>query len=115
VSNCALHKTLQQVSYEFFLYLLILQTGAIAITVANPTDLVKVRLQSEGKLSSGSKKRYSGALNAYATIIKQVCHFHNSWNVFQVCCFCLNFDIIAFRKDWGLCGLGLDQTLLGMP
>jgi Mitochondrial carrier protein len=68
---------------QILLYLLILQTGAIAITVANPTDLVKVRLQSEGKLSSGAKKRYSGALNAYATIIKQVCHFHNSWNAFQ--------------------------------
>ncbi|XP_020271954.1 mitochondrial uncoupling protein 1-like [Asparagus officinalis] len=27
-----------------------LTTGAIAITVANPTDLVKVRLQAEGKL-----------------------------------------------------------------
>ncbi|CAL5351376.1 unnamed protein product [Camellia sinensis] len=30
-----------------------LTTGAIAITVANPTDLVKVRLQAEGKLPPG--------------------------------------------------------------
>ncbi|KAL7195179.1 hypothetical protein ACSBR1_035409 [Camellia fascicularis] len=42
-----------------------LTTGAIAITVANPTDLVKVRLQAEGKLPPGVPRRYSGALNAY--------------------------------------------------
>lgn len=35
-------------------------------------DLVKVRLQAEGKLAPGVPKRYSGAMNAYATIIKQV-------------------------------------------
>ncbi|KAD4584595.1 hypothetical protein E3N88_22196 [Mikania micrantha] len=45
-------------------------TGAIAITLANPTDLVKVRLQAEGKLPPGVP-RYSGALNAYYTILKE--------------------------------------------
>jgi solute carrier family 25 (mitochondrial uncoupling protein), member 8/9 len=40
--------------------------------VANPTDLVKVRLQAEGKLPPGVPRRYSGSLNAYSTIIKQV-------------------------------------------
>ncbi|KAL3829099.1 hypothetical protein ACJIZ3_017901 [Penstemon smallii] len=48
-----------------------LVTGAIAISVANPTDLVKVRLQAEGKLPSGVPRRYTGALNAYYTIVKQ--------------------------------------------
>ncbi|XP_072985742.1 mitochondrial uncoupling protein 1-like [Typha latifolia] len=48
-----------------------LTTGALAIVVANPTDLVKVRLQAEGKLPSGVPRRYSGALSAYATIIRQ--------------------------------------------
>ncbi|KAL9271287.1 Mitochondrial uncoupling protein 2-like protein [Drosera capensis] len=43
-----------------------LLTGAIAIIIANPTDLVKVRLQAEGK-----SRRYSGALDAYVTIVKQ--------------------------------------------
>ncbi|KAG2670029.1 hypothetical protein I3843_14G063600 [Carya illinoinensis] len=43
-------------------------TGAIAIAVANPTDLVKVRLQAEGKLPAGVPRRYSGALDAYFTI-----------------------------------------------
>lgn len=51
------------------------QTGALAIAVANPTDLVKVRLQAEGNLLPGVPKRYSGALNAYYTIFKQVCIF----------------------------------------
>lgn len=46
--------------------------GALAICVASPTDLVKVRLQSEGKLPPGVPRRYSGAMNAYSTIVKQV-------------------------------------------
>ncbi|KAI3760533.1 hypothetical protein L1987_50928 [Smallanthus sonchifolius] len=46
-------------------------TGAIAITLANPTDLVKVRLQAEGKLPPGAPRRYTGALNAYYTILKE--------------------------------------------
>lgn len=36
-----------------------------------PTDLVKVRFQSEGRLAPGQKSRYSGVMNAYATIVKQ--------------------------------------------
>ncbi|KAL5222565.1 hypothetical protein ABZP36_027278 [Zizania latifolia] len=47
-----------------------LMTGVIAIVVANPTDLVKVRLQADGK-ATAIKRHYSGALNAYATIIRQ--------------------------------------------
>ncbi|XP_029126182.1 mitochondrial uncoupling protein 1-like [Cajanus cajan] len=43
-------------------------TGAVAIAVANPTDLVKVRLQAEGKLPHGVPRRYSGSLYAYSTI-----------------------------------------------
>ncbi|GFZ13281.1 uncoupling protein 2 [Actinidia rufa] len=46
-------------------------TGALAIAVANPTDLVKVRLQAEGNLLPGATRRYSGALNAYYSIMKQ--------------------------------------------
>ena len=46
--------------------------GALAITIANPTDLVKVRLQAEGQLPSGVPKRYSGAMDAYSTIVRQV-------------------------------------------
>nr|CAD1818293.1 unnamed protein product [Ananas comosus var. bracteatus] len=51
---------------------ILLETSrALAITIANPTDLVKVRLQAEGKLPPGVPRRYSGALNAYSTIIRQ--------------------------------------------
>ncbi|AQK73918.1 hypothetical protein ZEAMMB73_Zm00001d017750 [Zea mays] len=39
-----------------------LATGVIAIVVANPTDLVKVRLQADGKANT-VKRSYSGALN----------------------------------------------------
>ncbi|EPS59739.1 hypothetical protein M569_15066, partial [Genlisea aurea] len=48
-----------------------LTTGGLAISIANPTDLVKVRLQAEGKLPPGVARRYSGALNAYSTIMRQ--------------------------------------------
>ncbi|KAG9142560.1 hypothetical protein Leryth_011650 [Lithospermum erythrorhizon] len=48
-----------------------LTTGALGITVANPTDLVKVRLQAEGKLPPGAPRRYSGALDAYSKIVRQ--------------------------------------------
>lgn len=46
-----------------------LTTGAIAISVANPADLVKVRLQAQGR-SSGPAK-YSSALQAYRIIAKE--------------------------------------------
>ncbi|XP_010553254.1 PREDICTED: mitochondrial uncoupling protein 1-like [Tarenaya hassleriana] len=47
------------------------RAGALGTTVANPTDLVKVRLQAEGKLPPGVPRRYTGSLNAYSTIVKQ--------------------------------------------
>lgn len=52
--------------------LFLMSPGAVGIAIANPTDLVKVRLQAEGKLPQGVPRRYSGALNAYSTIIRQV-------------------------------------------
>ncbi|EXC01504.1 Mitochondrial uncoupling protein 2 [Morus notabilis] len=55
----------------YYKILAALITGALAIAVANPTDLVKVRLQAEGKLPPGVPRRYSGALNAYFTIVRQ--------------------------------------------
>jgi len=38
-------------------------TGAIALSIAQPTDLVKVRMQS-------TKGRYEGCLHAYRTIVR---------------------------------------------
>ncbi|KAF4387980.1 hypothetical protein F8388_005597 [Cannabis sativa] len=55
----------------YYKILAALITGALAIALANPTDLVKVRLQAEGKLPPGVPRRYSGALDAYYTIVRQ--------------------------------------------
>lgn len=46
-----------------------LTTGAIGISVANPTDLVKIRLQAEGRKSL-AERRYTGVMDAYSKIIK---------------------------------------------
>lgn len=47
-------------------------TGAGAITVANPIDVIKVRFQAESrKASAGGKPRYSGVLDAGSQILKQ--------------------------------------------
>jgi len=45
-----------------------LTTGAIAMTIASPTDLVKVRMQAEGRLPEGTPKRYPSAMKAYGII-----------------------------------------------
>jgi len=47
-----------------------LTTGAIGISIANPTDLVKIRLQAEGRLPPGVPRRYSSTPNAFATILR---------------------------------------------
>ncbi len=46
-----------------------LVTGAFGITVACPTDVVKIRLQAEGKLEPGVPRRYKGSFDAYKKII----------------------------------------------
>lgn len=42
-------------------------TGAMAVAVAQPTDVVKVRFQAQVS-SGGNAKRYQGTLDAYRTI-----------------------------------------------
>ena len=46
-------------------------TGAFAITVASPTDLVKIRLQAEGKKAPGEPRKYNGSVDAYQKIYKE--------------------------------------------
>ncbi|CAH1250358.1 UCP2 [Branchiostoma lanceolatum] len=46
-------------------------TGAIAVSCAQPTDVVKVRMQAEGADPFAGKKRYTGALSAYRTIARE--------------------------------------------
>jgi len=43
-------------------------TGMFAAAVATPTDLVKIRMQAEGKLAVGELPRYRGLLHAFQTI-----------------------------------------------
>ncbi|CAI9563583.1 unnamed protein product [Staurois parvus] len=45
-------------------------TGALAVTCAQPTDVVKVRFQAHIKVIDGSR-RYNGTMDAYKTIAKQ--------------------------------------------
>nr|XP_002730896.1 PREDICTED: mitochondrial uncoupling protein 2-like isoform X1 [Saccoglossus kowalevskii] len=42
-------------------------TGGIAVTIAQPTDVVKVRLQAQ----TGTEKRYQGAMLAYRKIARE--------------------------------------------
>lgn len=47
-------------------------SGAIAMVIASPTELVKVRMQSEGaKLLAGGTPRYPNAWAAYPMIVKE--------------------------------------------
>ncbi len=46
-----------------------LTTSAIGITVASPTDVVKVRLQAQARATTDIPLRYTGALDAYKKII----------------------------------------------
>lgn len=47
-------------------------TGAMAVTFAQPTDVVKVRFQAQIRLpDSGSVKRYNSTLEAYRTIARE--------------------------------------------
>ena len=48
-----------------------LTTGAVAISIASPTDLVKVRMQAEGKLPEGVPRKYPSAMGAYGVIARQ--------------------------------------------
>jgi hypothetical protein len=43
-------------------------TGAFSASVATPTDLVKVRLQAQGRLKPGEVARYKGTIHAFMTI-----------------------------------------------
>ena len=55
-----------------------LTTGALAICIASPTDLVKVRMQSEGKLPEGTPKKYPSAMSAYRIIAKCAAATHSA-------------------------------------
>lgn len=39
--------------------------------VGNPTDVLKVRMQAQGRLPAGTPQLYTSALAAYGTIVRQ--------------------------------------------
>lgn len=45
-------------------------TGALGITIANPTEVVKVRLQGQGRLQP-CQRIYSGSTDCYNKIIRK--------------------------------------------
>ena len=45
--------------------------GAIGSSIATPTDLVKVRMQAQGKLKEGETKRYKSTFSAFQEIFKE--------------------------------------------
>jgi len=45
--------------------------GSIGAFIANPTDLVKVRMQAEAKLPPGTPPRYKGTLDAFRKVVQQ--------------------------------------------
>lgn len=47
-----------------------LASGAIGILIANPTDVIKIRLQAEGNLAPGVPRRYNGVMDAWLKIYK---------------------------------------------
>ncbi|XP_047735398.1 mitochondrial uncoupling protein 3 isoform X2 [Prionailurus viverrinus] len=46
-------------------------TGAMAVSCAQPTDVVKVRFQASIHLGAGSSRKYSGTMDAYRTIARE--------------------------------------------
>ncbi|XP_074072962.1 putative mitochondrial transporter UCP3 [Macrotis lagotis] len=46
-------------------------TGAMAVSCAQPTDVVKVRFQASVRLGPGSSRKYSGTMDAYRTIARE--------------------------------------------
>ena len=46
-------------------------TGGLAVLFAQPTDVVKVRMQAQVKSVTGGRPRYTGTMNAYSTIARK--------------------------------------------
>ncbi|XP_045165322.2 mitochondrial substrate carrier family protein ucpB-like [Mercenaria mercenaria] len=46
-------------------------SGAVGSSIATPTDLVKVRMQAQGKLGHGEQKRYASTFSAFREIFRE--------------------------------------------
>ncbi|XP_077467507.1 dicarboxylate carrier UCP2-like [Stigmatopora argus] len=82
-------------------------TGAMAVMVAQPTDVVKIRFQAQGRVPRGSSAaaRYSGTMEAYRTIARDEgvrglwkgCLPNIARNAIVNCCEMVTYDIIKER------------------
>jgi len=57
-------------------------SGAIAITVANPMDMVKIKLQGQGtRVASGLPPLYKGSIDCYGKIYAEggITNFWTGW------------------------------------
>lgn len=63
-------------------------TGALAVAIAQPTDVVKVRFQAQAR-SLGRARRYCSTVDAYKTIAKEegICGLWKGSSSFQNACF----------------------------
>ncbi|KAL4430927.1 hypothetical protein ABPG75_006183 [Micractinium tetrahymenae] len=48
-----------------------LTAGTLGVLVGNPTDVLKVRMQAQGKLPPGTPPKYPSAMGAYGLIVRQ--------------------------------------------
>ncbi|XP_048387989.1 mitochondrial uncoupling protein 2-like isoform X2 [Stegostoma tigrinum] len=76
-------------------------TGAMAVTMAQPTDVVKVRFQAQLNIT-GVSKRYSGTIDAYRKIAKEE-GLPGLWKDNLPCHFCSAF------------GAGFCTTIVASP
>lgn len=68
---CLAGKTTDAGSHVGLRILAGITTGAIAVSCAQPTDVVKVRMQAQSRTASSSTQRYTGCIQAYRTIATQ--------------------------------------------
>ncbi|XP_057694909.1 dicarboxylate carrier SLC25A8-like isoform X1 [Corythoichthys intestinalis] len=81
-------------------------TGAMAVAVAQPTDVVKIRFQAQVRMPQGSAAtRYTGTMEAYKTIARDEgirglwkgCLPNITRNAIVNCCEMVTYDIIKER------------------
>ncbi|KAM9846900.1 dicarboxylate carrier UCP2 isoform 2-T2 [Aulostomus maculatus] len=101
-------------------------TGAMAVALAQPTDVVKVRFQAQAR-SPGNARRYCGTIDAYKTIAKEE-GVHGLWkgtapniarNAIVNCTELVTYDFIkdTLLRSTPLTafGAGLCTTIIASP
>lgn len=75
-------------------------TGAMAVAIAQPTDVVKVRFQAHMHMhESGTMKRYSSTIDAYKTIARDE-GVKGLWKGNRRLLLCI-ITILGPHRQWG--------------